>query len=241
LHGLINRLITQFEHSAMHPGLRNWVNLQIDTRLLKLRASGNSRNERRKRSRAKAKSQKGASLQTSSARKGQEKAQLRRASRAQEHDSGEQPRSIKKHPPAALLAEAALMAGDDDAGALGVGLADAVLPVVILGGAELDSAALHLAHHVPSSSSSAAASLLPLGPLLLPAPPSCLAGGARSGGVGPVPEEVRRGGRGGLRGRPLHAGRRFGWSAWDLGIEEEMNSVDCAGEEAKQRWGRDLE
>lgn len=162
----------------------------------------------------------------------------------QEHDSGEQTRNVRKHPPAALLAEAALLAGDDDAGRLGVGLADAVLPVVLLGGAELDAAALHLAPCV-SSTSSSAASLLPhrhLGPLLLPAPPCCLARRARSGGVGPVPEEVSRGGRGGLRGRQLHAGRGFGWSAWDLGIEEEMNSVDCAGEEAKkQRWGRDLE
>ena len=145
--------------------------------------------------------------------------------------------------PAALLAEAALLAGDDDAGELGVGLADPVLPVVLLRVAELDPAALHLAPHAPSSSASASsAGRLPPGPLLLPAPPRRLAGGARRGGVAPVPEEVGRGERGGLRGRPLHAGRGLGWSAWDLGIEEEMNSVDCAGEEEKQRWGkRDLE
>lgn len=121
--------------------------------------------------------------------------------------------------PAALLAEAALLAGDDDAGGLGVGLADPVLPVVLLRGAELGPAALHLATYAPSS---AAAAPLPPGPLLLPAPPRRLAGGARRGGVAPVPEEVRRGGRGGLRGRPLHAGRGFGWSAWDLGIEDNL-------------------
>jgi hypothetical protein len=39
---------------------------------------------------------------------------------------------VKEDPPAALLAETALLAGDDDAGALGVGLADAVLTVVPL-------------------------------------------------------------------------------------------------------------
>lgn len=137
--------------------------------------------------------------------------------------------------PAALLAEAALLAGDDDAGGLGVGLADPVLPVVLLRGGELGPTALHLAPYAPSSASSAGP--LPPGPLLLPAPPRRLAGGAQRGGVAPVPEEVGRGGRGGLRGRPLHAGRGLGWSAWDLGIEEEMNSVDCAGEEEKQGWG----
>lgn len=47
--------------------------------------------------------------------------------------------------PAALLAEAAVLAGDDDAEALGVGLADAVLAVVLLVASQLQPAALHLA------------------------------------------------------------------------------------------------
>lgn len=68
--------------------------------------------------------------------------------------------------PAALLAEAALLAGDDDAGALGVGLADAVLPVVLLGRAELQAAPLDLAPHLRSPA------LLALGTLRLPLPPA---------------------------------------------------------------------
>jgi hypothetical protein len=111
------------------------------------------------------------------------------------------------NPPAALLAETALLAGDDDAWALGVGLADAVLPVVLLGAGELQPAALDLAPHLPSSALLALGTL-PL-PLLPAAPRRRLAGGARGrrDGAAPVPEERRRGGRRGrLRDHPLHGG-----------------------------------
>lgn len=149
--------------------------------------------------------------------------------------------------PAALLAEAALLAGDDDAGELGVGLAHAVLPVVVLDADELHPAPFHLAPHLPTTTSS----FLRPASLLLP-PPSRMSrgggylagGGARHGGVGPVPEEGRGARRGGLRRRnPIHGLARiwvvnFGiWeSNWEGG-EEEMNSVDCGEEEEEEVIG----
>ena len=102
-----------------------------------------------------------------------------------------------------------------------MGLADAVLPVVVLGRAELQLAPLDLAPNFRSPA------FLALGTLRLPllpaAPRRRVAGAARARGgvVAPVPEQGRRGGRsGGLRGRPLHAGADLGWSIRDLGIEE---------------------
>lgn len=47
--------------------------------------------------------------------------------------------------PAALLAEPPLLASDDDARGLGVGLADMVLAVVVLGAGEVGVASLDLA------------------------------------------------------------------------------------------------
>lgn len=78
--------------------------------------------------------------------------------------------------PAALLAEAALLPGDDDAGALSVGLADAMLPVVVLGRAEVHPAPLDLAPHL-TSRALLALDTLPL-PLLTAAPRRRVAGGA---------------------------------------------------------------
>lgn len=49
------------------------------------------------------------------------------------------------HIPAALLAEAALLAGDDDLGGFGVGFADSVAAVVVFGGFKVEIAALDLA------------------------------------------------------------------------------------------------
>jgi hypothetical protein len=103
-----------------------------------------------------------------------------------------------------------------------VGLADAVLPVVLLDPAEVQPAPLHLAPHL---------AVVGPGALRLPLPPAAprrgVAGGARARARGagvvssPVPEERRRGRRGGaLRGRPLHAGRRL-WvgqfGIWGIG------------------------
>jgi hypothetical protein len=96
-------------------------------------------------------------------------------------------------PPAALLAEPALLAGDDDAGGLGVGLADAVLTVVVLDPAEVQSAPLDLAPQLTSPAVLAGPGTLRL-PLLPAAPRRGVAGGARARGgvVSPVPEEGRR-------------------------------------------------
>lgn len=124
--------------------------------------------------------------------------------------------------PAALLAEAALLAGDDDAGGLGVGLADAVLPVVVLDPSEVQSAPLDLAPHLSSPAAVLAPGALRL-PLVPTAPSRRVAGGgarARGGVVSPVPEKGRRGG--GLRGRPLHAAGATIWAGqFGFGDREE--------------------